>query len=281
MHKLPSNIYVDSSFPGVTVGAIVTKQGIICVDTPSHPAEAQKWRTKLRQLSSKPILYVINTDHHRDRVLGNQWLEAPVIAHHFTGERLRLYPEILKGSVTEAGLDFEMAREFAGVRVIPPQITFSDELVLLKGDHQIILRHMPGSTPGAVWVLIPKAGIVFTGDSVVADLPPFLGSADIEKWLESLNELRKAKFPAKVIVPGRGKPTTKEGLKPLQNYLKLAGRKMEALIHSNRPRSDVAGMAADLVKHFPVAENQRDAVNRRVRIELERLYDTRRGGDDV
>ncbi|MBI3244449.1 MAG: MBL fold metallo-hydrolase [Chloroflexi bacterium] len=281
MHKLPSNIYVDSSFPGVTVGVIVTRQGLICVDTPSHPADAQKWRTKLSQLSSKPILYVINTDHHRDRVLGNQWFDAPVIAHHFTGERLRLYPEILKGNMPDAVMDFEMAREFAGVRVLPPQITFSHELVLLKGDHEIVLRHMPGSAPGAVWVMIPKAGVVFTGDAVVTETHLHLGNADIGQWLESLNELRKARFPAKTIVPGRGKPTNKESLKWTQNYLKLAGRKMDALINNNRSRSDVAGVAADLLKHFPVPDAQRETLARRLRLDLERLYDTRRGSEDV
>ncbi len=281
MHKLPSNVYVDSSFPGVTVGAIVTKQGIICVDTPSHPMDAQKWRAKLNQLSPKPILYVINTDHHRDRVLGNQWFEAPVIAHNFTGERLRLYPEILKGTMPDAVMDFEMAKEFAGVRVLSPQITFSEELVLLKGDHEIVLRHRPGSAPGALWVLLPKTGIVFTGDSVVTDTHPFLGSADIGQWLASLNELRKVKFPAKHIVPGRGKPTDKESIKGMQDYLKLAGRKMDSLINGNRLRSEVAGVAVDLLKHFPVPDNQREAVGRRVRIDLERMYDARRGGDDV
>lgn len=284
MHKITSHIYVESGFPGVTVGVIVTKQGLICVDTPTYPGDAQKWRLKLSQQFNRPILYVINTDHHRDRVLGNQWFEeegrpAPVIAHTFTGERLRMYPEVLKGGLPDAGLDFEMAKQYAGVRVIPPQLMFTEEMMLFKGEVEVILRHMPGSTPGAIWVLAPGAGVVFTGDSVVMDTHPFLAEADFARWNENLTELRKAKFPAKTIVPGRGRATDKDHVKWTQSYLKYAERKLEAVMHK-RPKSDVASVAVDLLKHFPVPEAQRETLGRRLRLELERRYDMRLSGEN-
>jgi len=278
MHKLTSHIYVETAFPGVTVGVIVTKQGLICVDTPTHPGDAQRWRLKLSQQFNRPILYVINTDHHRDRVLGNQWFESPVIAHTLTGERLRLYPEVLKSGTPDSSPDFELAKELAGVRVISPQVMFTEELILLKCDQEIILRHKPGSAPGSAWVLLPQAGVVFTGDAVVMDTHPFLVDANFEQWAANLAELRKAKFPAKTIVPGRGKPTDKAHVKWMQDYLRVAGRKFEALLN-NRPRSEVVNMVADLLRQFPVSDSQREAVSRRLRLELERRYDARHGGE--
>ena len=269
MQKLASGVYVESAFAGVTVGAVVTKEGVICIDTPSHPVDAQKWRQKLRQLSSKPILYVINTDHHRDRIVGNQWFNAPVIAHEFTGERLRLYPEILKSAGIEAGPDYEIAKELAGVRIVPPQITFATEMVLLKKDREIVLQHRPGSAPGALWVLLPGSGIVFTGDSVV-DSHPFLAEANIDQWLEQLVDLRRAKFPAKTIVPGRGKAIGKDKLTRLQNYLKFVKRRLPSG-RSKRVKFDFQGVSAELMRKFPSPENQREAVARRVRAGLERM----------
>ena len=280
MHKLAGTTYVESSFPGVTVGAVVTKAGIVCIDTPTRPLDARAWRSKLASLSPKPILYVINTDHHRDRVLGNQWLEAPVIAHDWVGERMRLYPEILKSGGLDTGSDYELMRELAGVRVIPPQITFSEELILLKGDREIVVRHMPGASPGASWVMLPETGVVFTGDSVVMDTHPCLADADFNVWAENLNELRKTKFPAKTIVPGRGKTTDKAGVKRTQDYLKAARRRLEPIIKSNRSRMELATVAGELLKQFPVPDAQRDVVMRRVRAELERWYDVQNGGDE-
>jgi cyclase len=278
MQKLAGNIYVEASYPGVTVGAVVTKAGVVCIDTPTRPSHARAWRAKLASLSPKPILYVINTDHHRDRVLGNQWFDAPVIAHETASERIRLYPEIVKSGMLDSGADYELARELAGVRVISPQITFSDEITLLKGDHEILVRHMAGQAAGAAWVMLPEAGVVFTGDSVVRDTHPILAEANFDSWLGNLDELRKTKFPAKTVVPGRGKVTDKTGVKHTHDYLKAARRKMELLLKGNRARGDAATVAAELLKQFPVPDGHRELVARRVRHDVERWCDMQRGG---
>lgn len=278
MHKLAGNVYVENSFNGVTVGAIVTKDGIIVVDTPTRPSDARTWREKLLTLSPKPILYVINTDHHRDRVLGNQWFDAPVIAHDWVGERMRLYPELVKSAGFDIAADYELMRELAGVRVMPPHITFSNELTLLRGDREIIVQHVPAQSRGAAWVLVPDASVVFTGDSVVLDTHPRFADADLEAWMGSLDELRKAKYPAKTIVPGRGKPIDKAGVKFTLDYLKAARKKLDTLTKGGRTRADSATIAAELIKQFPVPDAQRDVLARRLRADVERWYDVRKGG---
>jgi len=280
MQKLAGNTYVETGYAGVTVGAVVTKAGIVVIDTPTRPSESRLWREKLATISSKPILYVINTDQHRDRVLGNQWFDAPVIAHEWVGERMRLYPEVIKSSGIDTTSDYDLIRELAGVRVIPPQITFSDELTLLKGDREIVVRHMPSQSPGSSWVLLPETGVVFTGDSLVMDTHPRLAEADFDSWLENLAELRKAKFPAKIIVPGRGKPTDKAGVKYTQSYLKVARKKFEGLLKGSRSRLEAPTVTAELLKQFPVHDSQRDLVARRVRADVERWYDLQKGGSE-
>lgn len=277
MRKLAANIYCETRFSGVNVGAIITKEGVVMIDTPSNAADAQAWRDQLARLTDQPVVYIVNTDHHRDRVLGNQWFNAPVIAHAYTGERLRLFPDVIKGG-GEPTAEQTAMREYAGSRIVPPQITFTDELTLSKGGRDIILRHMPGSTPGAAWVMLPEQGIVFTGDSVVVGTPPLLGDARLESWIERLAELQRAKFPAtKAVVPGRGKVVDKKGVKPLQNALKLAERRMSALVKGNKPRSELVAVAKELMKKFDVPADQQDAIQRRLRIELDRLYDVMRG----
>jgi len=278
MHRLAGNTYVETAFAGVTVGAVVTRAGIIVIDTPTRPSEARQWREKLATLSPKPILYIINTDQHRDRVLGNQWFDAPVIAHEWVGERMRLYPEIIKSGGVDTTSDYDLMRELAGVRVIPPQITFSEELTLLKGDREVVIRHWPSQSPGSSWVMLPETGVVFTGDSVVTETHPRLAEANFESWLGNLEALRKAKFPAKIIVPGRGKLTDKAGVKYTQDYLRAARRKLEGLLKGNRSRLEAATVAAELIKQFPVHDSQRDAVARRVRADVERWYDLQKGG---
>ncbi len=273
MQKLAKDIHIESGFAGVTVGAIVTAEGLICIDAPTHPADARRWRLKLSQLSDKPVLFTIVLDHHRDRILGCQWLEAPVIAHEATAERIRQLPEVFKGGISEAGADADLATDLIGARYVTPQITFSDRLTLVKGGSEIQLIHRPGPTPGALWVELPQAGVVFTGDAVTNDVPPMMQEANPEPWLEALALLQKKKYLVEIVVPGRGMVTDKAGVKVMEDFLKLARRKVEAFIRAKRTRTE-AGLAADeLLEHFTVPGSLRDHYTRRLRAGLERLYD--------
>ncbi len=273
MQKLAKDIYVESGYAGVTVGAIVTPEGFICIDAPTHPADARRWRLKLAQLSQLPVKYLINLDHHRDRMLGNQWFEAPVIAHESTSERLRQMPELFKGGLSEAGADADLAADLAGVRLVPPQITFTDRMTLIAGSHEIHLVRRPGQAAGAIWVELPAAQIVFTGDAVTVGVPPPMADANLDEWLASLAELRKAKYPAHIIVPGRGAPTDKTGVKAMESFLKLVRRKLESLMRGKKTRADAATAAEDLLAQFEVPAALRDHYTRRLRVGLEQLYD--------
>lgn len=272
MQKIAKDIYVESSFAGVTVGAVVTSEGLLCIDTPTQPTDARRWRLKLAQLSQTPVRFVVNLDHHRDRVLGNQWFDAPVIAHELTSERVRQLPELFKGGLSDAGADADLATDLVGVRFVSPQLTFTERMTLILGEHTIHLVHRPGSAPGAIWVEFPDAQIVFTGDTVTNDVPPLMHDSQLDEWLESLARLQKKKFPAQIVVPGRGAVTDKQGVKAMEDFLKAARRKVESLIRARRTRAEVAA-AADLLDYFTVPATLRDHYTRRLRAGLEHLYD--------
>jgi cyclase len=276
MHKLAAGIYAETSFKGVNVGAIVTPDGIVCIDTPTNPADCRKWRLKLAQLGGQPIRYVINTDHHRDRTLGNQWFEAPVIAHEAVAERLRAYPEPYRAEAGSPASEIALAAELNGVQIVPPQLTFNEQLVLVKGGREIHLLHRPGSAPGAIWVHLPERKVLFTGDAVVLGTVPFLGEADLDLWIENLSQVRRARFPANVIVPGRGPVTDKEGVKEMIDFLRLARRKIYRLAGRRGP-ADAASILPDLLDYFSISGAERDHVARRFKSGLDRLIAAARG----
>ncbi len=273
MQKLAKDIYVESGFAGVTVGAVVTPEGIVCIDAPTHPGDARRWRLKLAQLSDAPVHFVINLDHHRDRVLGAQWFEAPVIAHEATSDRLRQMPELFKGGQSEGGADSDLASDLAGVRLVTPLLSLSDRLELIVGGHTIHLVRRPGSAPGAIWVELPAEKIVFTGDSVTVGAPPPMQEVDLDAWLDTLAELRKARFPAQVIVPGRGGPTDKAAVQVMQDFIRRARRKLQVLARAKKPRSELEELADELVEDFKIPSTLREHYARRLRVGLEHLYD--------
>jgi len=276
MQKIAKDIYIETAFRGVTVGAIIGPEGVLCIDAPTYPADAQRWRQKLAQVTDKPIQFIVNLDYHRDRILGNHWLEAPIISHEFTSERVRMLPEVFRGGPSEAGADADLATDLAGTRIIAPQLTFSDRLTLRQGKREIHLVHRPGSSPGAVWVEVPEAEVVFVGDAVTNDVPPLMQECDINKWILALTELQKKKYPASIVVPGRGERTLdKAGVKTMDDFLRLARRKIEGMIRAKKTRTEVAALVDGLLEdNFTLLSHVRDHYARRLRTGLEHVYDS-------
>ena len=273
MLRLRRNIYVESGFHGVTVGAVVTSKGIICIDTPTLPADARKWRLRLEQLEADDIFFIINTDHNRDRVVGNQWFDAPVIAHEQTYELMAGYSEVFKSQSFESGGDHELAKDLIGVRTILPQVSYSDEIQLVVGGRTIELLHKSGATSGTTWVRFPEARVIFTGDTVFQNTHPFLNDAQIDLWLENLAELRRAVYKGWIIVPGRDRPIDQTQLDYCIDYLRYLRRRLASLHRRGKPCSDALKIAPALLERYPPRRDQYSLMKHRLEASLEEACD--------
>jgi glyoxylase-like metal-dependent hydrolase (beta-lactamase superfamily II) len=277
VNKIANFIYVSSDYRGVTVGAIVTPGGVICVDAPMLPADARDWRARIASVTHAPIRYIINTDGHRDRVLGQQWLGGAVIATEFTAEKTRGYGDTFRQQVA----DFlshhgapEAAEEIAlNLKVVQPQISFSGKLILHVDSPRVEVWTVGGANPGSAWVLVPGAGILFSGDLLTLDVHPVMSESNTRLWLERLAELRKPAFPAKKIVPGRGPVAKTADTQIMSAYLRDVRSKVRALIKARKAKTDVAPLVPTFLSRFPIAEGERERMQRRIRAGLEHAYD--------
>lgn len=273
MQKIGKDIYVESSFPGVTVGAIVTSEGVVLIDAPTHPADAQLWRLRVRELTDQPIRYLVLLDHHRDRAMTASLFNVPVVAHDLTLERMRHWPEQFKPLLPETGADAEWVNDWAGARLMLPIITFSEQMRLSLGGKELRLVHRPGSAPGATWVEVPEADAVFVGDSVALKAPPFLAEADLEAWTLALSDLRKKKTLGRTVVPGRGGLSNKQAIKPAEDFIRLVRRRLDAFSKGKKGRADLEKVGMELVEWFPANADLRDHYLRRLAHGLEAQFD--------
>lgn len=274
MQKIGKDVYVEAGFAGVTVGAIVTPEGVVLVDAPTQPADADAWLAQVRALSSLPIRFLVLTDHHRDRALTAAWFKAPVIVHELAFDKLRIWPEALKPVISETGADTELVADTAGARLVLPSLTFATRLQLKLGTVTLELQHHPGSTPGATWVHVVHQDVLFMGDSLVLKQPPFLAEADLDGWLAQLDQVRKPRSPGKTLISGRGGATSKDGAKSFEDTLKVIKRKLEPYAHGRKGRSDLDSLVTDLADALHVRGDQRDHFLRRLRHGLEAQFDS-------
>lgn len=275
MLELAPNVFVETGFRLVNVGAILTDQGFVLIDTPPYPQDARYWRERLAEISDKPVLAVVNTDGHRDRIFGNGWFDAPVIiAHDETILQLKTLPPTFIDIAIETFCHNLLGRSsFAGARFRLPTVGFTHRMQIRYGEKIIPLLAMPGPSTGSVWVHLPEQRMLFTGDSVVTDQHPFITSSCTKQWLDSLSFLRRARFPADQIVPGRGPLVDKRATEPLSNYLRLVRRRVQSLYRAGRPRADTSTLVPELMDLFPYAMEDVERVQRRIKTGLDRIYE--------
>ncbi|MDP7612166.1 MAG: MBL fold metallo-hydrolase, partial [Nitrospinaceae bacterium] len=79
------NVYTIINGDGVDSNTtfIITKEGVIVIDTRPTPVEARKVMQEIRKRTDLPIVYTINTHYHGDHTFGNQVFRdsKTIIAH--------------------------------------------------------------------------------------------------------------------------------------------------------------------------------------------------------
>lgn len=270
MKQVAPHVYVEHSHHGVTVGCIVTPSGVICIDSPTSPADASAWRTQIAKLTDRPVRFVVLTDAHRDRISGLQHLGGAVVAHEATWEKMKSYGDAARPQSADSSSSHSNA---ADGRVVLPQITFVDKLVLYQSD-PIVIQHVGGATPGSVWVHLPRQRVLFMGDLMAFRAHPVAAEGDIDTWLEILDKVRDESFAAKVIVPGRGGPCNKAALGPMVDYLRAMRTRVQSLIRSRRPRADTALFVPEFLARYHVYESEREGARQRIKAGLDHIYDS-------
>jgi glyoxylase-like metal-dependent hydrolase (beta-lactamase superfamily II) len=274
MEELAPNIFVETSYEGVNVGAIVTKGGIICIDAPSYPRDARHWVTRLSQLNPRPIKFAILTNAHGDRILNTRWLDAPIVAHEKAAEKLnnydKRYPQHLLESLAQR--NFMAGKELVNGPVDRAAISFNTIITIIAGEYHLILSHNPGPSPGNAWVYIPETDILFTGDSVSVDTPPIISDLCVTKWLKSLTETLN-NFDVQYLVPGRGSVSSPDqAVPPLIDYLTYIEENIRQLILEDKKREAAIFLEGKLLAMYPTDDLSQEWLQKQIRLGLERAY---------
>ncbi len=274
MREIAPNVYVSTSYPGVNVGFIVLPRGAIAIDAPIRPRDARAWREHIIETSGVPILYLVLTDAHPDRLLSAKLLEAPIVATRAAYERAIACTDGFWRGVIEGWTRCypEAADDFMEATIALPEILFDESLTLHKGGADVTVAGVAGGAPGSAWVDLPERGVLFAGDLLVVGTHPFMEAAlDTKAWLNTLKSLRRSRFSDTIIVPGRGPLCEQSATGPLSEYIALARRRARSLVRGTR--EDKAAIVAELLSRFPVPEGEHNLVQRRIKAGLERLCD--------
>ena len=279
MREIADGVFVETGYRGANVGLILTGGGALLVDTPMFPHEARDWLGAVSSIAEHEISYIISTDYHAPRILGNWFFSAPVIAHELAWGELKARGQ----TILQRQIDYynkrepEVAAALADVEVVFPEIAVVDKLAIHIGDRLVSILHFGGHTPATLGVYVIEAKVLFAGDLVVAGRHPDLGQAQSEEWLEALDRI--SAMNVDVIIPGSGEPCDLSPIPPLKAYIQEM-RQLVGEAHKGGAsrREAVEKVRSVMVDRFPFPPREKDITTRRIRASIERVYEEARKG---
>ena len=184
-------------------GIIVGDDGCIVVDAQATPAMAEDVVARVREVTDKPIKYVVLSHYHAVRVLGAAAYGAQGIVA--SDETYRLIQE--RGQQDWDSEYGRFPRLFRDAESIPgltwPTLTFDTAMTVFLGKRRVdIMAIGAGHTSGDIVAFVPDAQVMFSGDLVEYHSACYCGDAHLREWPQTLDTIRE--FDPRALVPGRG-----------------------------------------------------------------------------
>lgn len=213
-----------AGIPAATSGGfVIGDRGVLVIDTMINRRLAEQLLALIRERTTRPILYAVNTSYHGDHSYGNQFLpaETKVIQHESTQKYIQdHFPDDIAFMSQYFGTH-------SGLQELKPTRA---EIALKDGDVRdfdlggkvVTVRHLGfAQTRGDLFVWIAADRVLFTGNPIISGGSSFSWLLDGHSGeaLATLQRLRREFPDDAILVPGHGVPTGMAAIDAHVRYL--------------------------------------------------------------
>jgi len=190
--KLADNFYTLEGQGGM-IGALVGPDGVFMVDSQFAPL-TEKIVAAIKQISDRPIKFLVNTHQHPDHTGGNEnFAKLGVTVISRDELRGRLAATTGRGAVPPAAL---------------PMLTYKGAITLHMNGEEVRLIPVPAAhTDGDTMIHFVKANVLMPGDFYRSVQYPNIDRANggsLKGMLDGFNTIIEIANPTTKIVPGHG-----------------------------------------------------------------------------
>jgi len=213
--KVRDNIYMLVGSGG-NITVQTGDEGVLIIDT-QYAQLSDKILAAIRELSDKPLRYIINTHHHGDHVGGNANLReagfTPVggnvggdLSDAGEGARILAHENVLLNMAADENVSTEMW---------PTMTFFNDKRDIYFNDEGIRVMHQPNAhTNGDSIIFFRKSDVITTGDAYITSFYPFIdmsSGGSINGFIDAANAIIDLVIPeygqdgGTLVIPGHGR----------------------------------------------------------------------------
>ena len=179
--------------------------GVLVFNAGDNYLLAKALHTEIKKITVQKVKYVVLENGQGHAMLGsNYWREqgVEIIAHKNTAEKIKL-----KGQAILERMQRGRKDKSAYTKIVQPDRTFSDKLVIELGDKRLELLYPgPAHEHDDIMLWLPEEQLIISGDVAFHQrLLPVFDDTDTLAWLESWEKL--AALDAKIVIPGHGDVT--------------------------------------------------------------------------
>jgi cyclase len=245
IRRVKGDLYMISG-EGGNVAAYVTDEGVILVDDMFY-RNYDDILAKVRAVTDRPVVYVLNTHQHDDHAGGNA--KMLTIADVIAQDNVRANLTDIKQPYYE---------DTPGTPIGLPNVTFSKELVLYLGGKEVRAEYFGrGHTNGDAVIYFPELKAIHTGDlflgrqpegaardNASAGKPPgvniyvdYAQGGSFLEWTDTLDGVLELDFDT--VIPGHGPVSTKDDVVEFRADLEAMRSRIAALIEAGATKQQV------------------------------------------
>lgn len=225
----------DKGLPIATSsGFVIGTKSVLVIDTMLNERLNMQLMKLIEDQTDLPVRYAVNTSFHGDHAYGNQYLpeKTLIIQHKFASEYI--------AENLDADKEFMIQNFGKGRGIEEIKVTKADILVANKGKISVNLGDIIveirdygfAQTGGDLFVSLPSANVLWTGNPVLAKAPalPWLLDGHLVETRDTLQQLYDSFDKDTRVVPGHGPVTDIKAIKWHLDYLSTIENEVKAAI---------------------------------------------------
>lgn len=228
------NLYVLYGVGG-NIGVSVGDDAVFVIDDQYAPM-APKIAAAIKQITDKPVKFVVNTHWHGDHTGGNKAMGtagALIVAHDNVRKRMSS-DQFIKL------LDWKVA---PSPKLALPTVTFANDVTFhINGDEVFAFHVANAHTDGDTIVQFRKANVIHMGDTFFNGLYPFIDSSsggNPDGVIAVANRVLALIDDNTKIIPGHGPVTNKAELKVYRDMLVTVTMRVKAMVKQGKSMKEI------------------------------------------